>query len=99
MDRTARTLAADGKRGGGVMGKRNGLLGMLLGVVLMSAGCCRFCDRMCGQHTAAVAPVGGQCCYVPCCPTGTVAASPAVPTVPAVGGWNQPAGGVCVPCR
>ena len=67
----------------------------LLAVVSLTCGCCRFCDRWCGPHTAA-APAA-SCCCVPCCHPGTVAG--AAPAVPAAG-WNQPAPvtGVCVPC-
>jgi hypothetical protein len=71
---------------------RTGFLGVVVTLLLIASGCCRFCDHCCGpRQTAcapvAVAPAASPCCCVPCQP-GTVAAAP--PAVPAATGWNQP---------
>ena len=57
-----------------------GLVGLLL---LGSTGCCRWCERWCGNShpTAAIpayAPAANQCC-VPCCPVPVGAGSSPAP--------------------
>ncbi len=69
-------------------------VGVLLLALSSSWGCCRLCDRFCGQHTSAASPVycvpaqPALCCY-PTAPQGAPAAA-AAPQ----GGWTQSA----VPC-
>lgn len=58
-------------------------------LLLVSGGCCRFCDRWCGPHNANVAPAPvyapavvpaaapAQCVpCVPCCPVGQLKPQP-----------------------
>ena len=68
------------------------LMGALLGALLVSTGCCGFCDRWCsGHHSAGAAPA-------PCCVPCQSYAAPVQQIVPQAG-WNQPAA-TCPPgCR
>jgi len=65
-----------------------GLVGLLL---LGSTGCCRWCERFCGQThpTAAIptyAPVN-PCCPPPCCPPVGAGSSPVAPLQ--AGQWQR----------
>ena len=82
------------------MGRKKRWLGMLVGAVLATTGCCRVCDRWCpDRHGAGVA--GYQAAAVPCVPCVPTTAVGAAPVAPVAGGWNAPGGaatGYCVPC-
>ena len=66
-------------------------VGAVLMLLSASVGCCGFCDRWCGNRTAAV-PVGTcACAPVVCCPAPAAQTAGAAPVA---GTWN--AG--CVPC-
>ncbi len=69
--------------------------------LLLSAGCCSWCERHCSTcHPAAAAPACYQpCCCQPapcCCPAPAAAGYPPPAATP-TGTWSRPAGNGCCP--
>jgi hypothetical protein len=69
--------------------------------LILSAGCCSWCERHCSTCHPAVAPAGYQpacCCPPPCCCQPAPAPAPAsYPPPAATGTWSAPQGNGC--CR
>jgi hypothetical protein len=71
------------------------LLAAVAALLLGSTGCCRWCDRMCGNSTAAVQVSAPQACVPVCCPPATPVYSAPVPAscppgCAPVPGWAAP---------
>lgn len=65
-----------------------GLLGLF---ALMSAGCCHWCDRWCGNRAPAYAPPAYAPACVPCTPTPACCPT-SVGSAPPAAGWARTPG-------